>query len=194
MMQSALLPGWLRMVWAAALVLVALAHLKHVITMRGQRRWWHTGHTVMAAGMALMYLLPAMDHPVLYQAGLAFYVAAVAALAATTVTNWREEGVLNPLWVATTIDMVAMAYMLLPARTPVLTAVFVVYLAGQAVAWSLGLWSRVPVLAPVPAGGEGAAGSPASSAVVGLTAHTSPVVLASLAVMAAGMAYMLLAM
>jgi hypothetical protein len=87
-----------------------------------------------------------------------------------------------------------MAYLLLPARESVLTAVFVAYLVAQMVAWALGLWSRVPVLAAVPVEGTSAGGSEARSAVVELTAHTSPVVLATLAVMAASMAYMLTAM
>ncbi|HVV11998.1 MAG TPA: DUF5134 domain-containing protein [Amycolatopsis sp.] len=194
-MRNPLLPEWLRLVWAVLLVVVAFAHLRHVVTMRGQRRWWHIGHTLMAAGMAAMYLLPRMDHQALYRSGLALYVVVAVALAATTAAHWRREAVVNPLWVASTLDVVVMVYMLLPVRTPTVSGVFVVYLAGQAVAWALGLWSRVPALRPVPA--DGTAGTePGGSATVavGLTAHSSPIVLSTLAVMAASMAYMLIAM
>lgn len=186
------LPGWLRVVWAVLLVTVAALHLGHVVVMSGQRRCWHAAHTAMAAGMAVMYLLPRMGHLGLYRAGLVLFVVAALALVVVTAESRRREGVVNPLWVASTLDMVIMVYMLLPSRLAALTGLFVVYLAGQTVAWALGLWSRVPLLSPVPVGGRGVAGS--RSVAVGLTAASSAVVLGTLAVMSAGMAYMLVAM
>ncbi len=203
------MPTWVRLGWAAVLCVVGVWHVGHAVAMRGERRRWHAGHTVMAAGMASMYLLPRMSHPGWYPAGLAVFALAAAVVVALTLGYRRRDGVLNPLWVASAADMVVMVYMFLPpsSRTPVLTYLFVAYLAGQAAAWALGLWTRVPVLRrsaavvtearPGGAVAVDAGRSPAGEVegrIVGLTAHSSRTVLASLAVMAAGTAYMLLAM
>lgn len=215
-MSMPLLPAWLRVVWVLALSTAVVAHAGHAWAMPGQRRWWHVGHTVMAVGMALMYALPRMHHPVLYQAGLVLFVLlAIAEIAATVVFRHRE-GVVNPLWALAAVDMLAMAYMLLPMafRPGWLTFVFVVYLAGQVVAWAFGAWDRLPVFRPsgttseASARGRAAAGrsdGPAllatdpvpeydAGSVVGLTTHSTVAVRVTLAIMAAGMAYMLAVM
>ncbi|MEU7401887.1 DUF5134 domain-containing protein [Streptomyces sp. NPDC044948] len=186
-----LMPGWARALWAVALAGVVLVHVRHAWVLPGQRRWWHVGHTVMALGMAAMYLLPRMAHSGLYVAGVMLFTAVTVTEAAATVWHRRREGVLNPLWVSSTTDKLAMTYMLLsPAVRPaVLAYAFVVYAAGQALAWGLALWDRAPVLRqPAPAAAS-AFGRPVAR--VGLGAHSTPVTRTSLAVMAAGMAYML---
>lgn len=79
---AGLLPTWVRIAWIIAFCTIAVVHLRHVWVMTGQRRYWHVGHVVMAAGMAHMYL----PHPaqlVPAAAGMAvFAIAAGAALAA----------------------------------------------------------------------------------------------------------------
>lgn len=216
-MSMPLLPMWLRIVWVVALCGVIVTHVGHAVAMPGQRRWWHIGHTAMAVGMALMYLLPRMQHPALYQAGLVLFVLIMVTEAAATAVFRRREGILNPLWLLSAVDMFAMAYMLLaPAARPVwLTWVLVAYLSAQVLGWAFGVWDRLPVFArrfPAAAAPEGSptaarrtpqhenavtpladdpAPEAASGPVVGLTAHSTVAVRVTLAVMAAGMAYML---
>lgn len=208
-MNMTLLPDRLRVVLAVVLCGVLVVHLWHARTMTGQRRWWHLGHTAMAAGMALMYAVPMMGLPALQGGVAALFAASTVVSAGAAVLLRREEGVLNPLWVASALDMLAMTYMLLPhgTRLGAVTAVFVLYLTVQAVAWLLGLWDRIPVvrtavlpgraataLAPGSLADGPAGGVMATAGSVGLTAHSTPVVRASLAVMAASMAGMFLVM
>jgi hypothetical protein len=204
MMNMSLLPVWVRAAWAVALVAVALVHLWHARSMSGQPHWWHIVHVLMSVAMLAMYT----D---MHQRGLTCLIAVVFAAAAVGlavtigVLRGRERS-LNPLWVATTIDMLAMVYMgviMLPSvRGPAtLTWVFVVYLAGQTLAWAGGLWDRVPVLRRAAAGAAAKADGESSNALaaptrptVGLTAHVSIDIRISLAAMAASMAYMLAAL
>jgi hypothetical protein len=214
-MSMPLLPQWLRIVWAVALTGVLLLHLWHAWYIPGQPRWWHTGHIIMALGMMGMYLL-GMAHSGLYRAGVALFAIMTLALVTTAVVFRRQERVLNPLWMASAVDMLAMTYMLLPpaAQPAGVRWVFVAYLACQALAWALDIWDRVPVLqpappppAPVPASratattGRIQAVAPATTIpgqsggrVLGLTAHCTPAIRISLTVMAASMAYMLAVM
>jgi Domain of unknown function (DUF5134) len=204
MMNMSLLPVWVRAAWAVALVAVALVHVWHARSMAGQPRWWHIAHVLMSVGMLAMYA----D---MHQRGLSWliavvFAAAAVALAVTIGALRGRERRLNPLWVATTIDMLAMVYMgviMLPSvRGPAtLTWAFVVYLTGQTLAWAGGLWDRVPALRPAAAGAAVRVGGECSNApaaptrpTVGLTAHVSIDIRISLAAMAASMAYMLAAL
>lgn len=212
-MSMPLLPQWLRIMWAVALAGVALLHVWHVWSIPGQPRWWHGGHIIMALGMMGMYLL-GMSHPSLYWVGVVLFAVLTVALGTTAVVFRRREGVLNLLWVASGVDMLAMTYMLLPlaAQPADVSWVFVTYLACQMLAWTLGLWDRAPMLQPAaaasvasapattPTSRVGQALRPAPTVpgsgdrVVGLTAHCTPAIRVSLAVMAASMAYMLAVM
>jgi hypothetical protein len=210
-----LLPQWLRIVWAVALAGVLLLHVWHAWFVRGQPRWWHVGHIVMALGMMGMYLL-GMTDPGLYRTGVVLFAAMTVALATTAVLLRRREGALNPLWMASAVDMLAMTFMLLPsaAQPAAVRSVFVAYLTCQMLAWALGLWDYVPVLQPVPPPPGPVPGPRATATtrrvqavapitailahnrdrVLGLTAHCTPAIRVSLAVMAASMAYMLAVM
>jgi len=191
--------------------------------MPGQTRWWHAGHTTMAIGMTLMYLLDRMQHPALYQAGLAVYASALLTVAAITAAISRREGALNPLWLASTLDLLATVYMLLPAenQNPALTGVVVTYLTCQVLAWALGWWDRAPAPRHAVASAQALSteSNMATDATMPLTAAGSPAdallgpaqqvvqyrqrelclqctlsTRASLAVMAAAMGYMLAVM
>ncbi|MGB7795292.1 MAG: hypothetical protein WBL53_03380 [Pseudonocardiaceae bacterium] len=214
-MSMPLLPQWLRIVWAVALAGVLLLHVWHAWSRPSQPRWWHIGHIIMALGMMGMYLL-GMAHPGLYRVGVVFFAVMTVALATTAVVFRRREHVLNPLWVASAVDMLTMTYMLLPsaAQPAGLRWVFIAYLAWQILAWALGLWDRVPVLQPAPSplgpvpatratattgtvqavAAATAIPAPSEGRVLGLTAHCTPAIRISLAVMAASMAYMLAVM
>lgn len=203
-MASSMLPEWLRLAWAALLGVVVVVHIGHAVAMSEQRRWWHVGHTIMAAGMALMYLLPGMRYPALHQAGLVLFALLSVGFAAAVVILRRREGILNPLWVASALDLAAMTYMFAPPSSWLVPSTYalVFYLGVQAVAWAVGWWSRVPIVSPVAplaadavsAGGGEVVPADDRAEAVGLRATSSPSVRATLAVMAASMAYMLAAM
>src|SRR6476661_1929603 len=206
-----LLPDWLRVVWVVALGVVIVTHVWHAYCRPGQHRWWHAGHILMAAGMAVMYVPGSMTEPGLSRVGVVLFGGVALATAAVTVVLRRRESALNPLWVVAAVDMLVMAYMWLPAaiRPSLLDYALAAYLGCQLLAWAL--WGRDHVIArpPVPAAtapmmagagpGRPAAARPSApltypSAAVGLIAERAPVVRASLAVMAASMSYMLIVM
>lgn len=206
MMSSPLLPAWLRVLWAVLLFAVVVVHTAHANLMSGQRRWWHIGHTAMAAVMMLMYLLPPMSNPGPYRAGLLLFAAGTIALGVGTVVLARREGGVCLLWVASTVEMLAMTYMLLPmqVRPGAVNYVFALYLAGSALAWALGLWQREPARRERPAvaaaaAQQGQGGAPAAFAEPEpprprLTVPGSRDVPVTLAVMSASMAYMVVFM
>lgn len=217
-MSMPLLPAWLRFLWVAVVCVVAVVHIGHAWAMPGQRRWWHIGHTLMAGGMALMYALPRMQHPVLYRAGPVVFVVLAVTVTGAALYLRRREGALNPLWVFSAVDMVVMTYMLLPVShlLPAVSYLLVAYLSVQFVAWMFGLWDRLPVFRNRIGAHPGGSRAPSSEAtdggsrptllpadshpeastgpVVELTAHSSLAVHITLAVMAASMAYMLAVM
>ncbi|MHA6797924.1 DUF5134 domain-containing protein [Bounagaea algeriensis] len=201
-MSMPLLPEWAQWAWSAVFLGIAVVHVWHAWSMRGQSHWWHIGHTIMAAGMLLMYALPGTHHPGTYRAGLVLFLLVAAAEAVTAVVLRRREGALNPLWTCAVLDKLVMVYMLaLPMHGPVLlTSVLVVYLGLQVLAWSFDLWSRLAIVRPAasetsvaaPAGGPAVAVPPQRPA-LGLTADSTAAVRISLALMAAGMGHMLVA-
>src|SRR5699024_7662082 len=148
-MTMPLLPQWLAITWAVILFGVTAVHVWHAWAMRGQPRWWHIGHTAMALGMAAMYLLPTMSHPGFGRFGLATFAVITAAVLGAGILCWWREGVANPLWLATTVDMLAMTYMFLPMSNwiPAVTGILVGYLVLQFIAWAGNLWARVPLYA-----------------------------------------------
>lgn len=218
MMSTGLLPSWLRIVWAATLASVVMVHAWHALLMPGQRRWWHLTHIVMAIGMALMYLLPRVPYAALYSTGLGLFAVTTLVVVTTTVVARSREGAINPIWVVTALDYLAMTYMLInPGLRPEwLSYLFVAYLASEIVAWCAHLFDRLPVfghpavtvptVAAAPGGPGAKAGepNPSPSGPVLLSAHVTPgsvtaghsdlAVTITLAVMAASMAYMLAVM
>lgn len=212
-MSMALLPAWLRLVWVIVLAGVTLVHLWHARSMSGQPRWWHVAHTVMALGMLAMYAAHPMAQRGLDRGEAVVFGVATVVLAVTTAVLRRREDVLNPVWVASCLEMLAMTYMAvimqLPtdARPTPVTWLVVSYLASQILAWAFGIWDRVPALTPrtqvvsatSPNGTASSAAppvaeTPATRPSVGLPAHYTPAIRVSLAVMAASMAYMLAVM
>lgn len=181
---TALLPGWVRVVWIVALAAVAVLHIWHGATTPGQPRWWHSAHTAMALGMIGMYATDPMRQRGLYYVLEVLFAGIAVALLVTAVVVRRRERVPNPLWVVTAVDSAAMSYMaavmVSPSAVPVvLTWVVVAYLACNTLAWLLDLWDR-------------ALASRGPS--VGLPGHNTLDIRLSLTVMAASMAYMLAAM
>jgi hypothetical protein len=213
-----LLPGWSQIAWTTGLLIVAAAHLRHAWRAHGKVRWWHGSHVLMTAGMICMYFPPAMmSHLFMVVKGpcLVIFSVAAAALITTTLMAWVRERRPDPLWLLITMDITAMACMWLPPgfRPAALTWVIIGYCSATAVTWLAGVWAR-PVCRtaavpkrqaqPVPAGQPGAdvtaitVAEPVAATVPeprhALNPHGTLGIRAALAVMAAGMAYMFLAM
>ncbi|WP_170110910.1 DUF5134 domain-containing protein [Antricoccus suffuscus] len=169
-MDMPLLPGWLEVLWALVLGAVAITHLWHVWWMSGRARWWHLAHVLMAAAMMVMYLAAQPAHADLYRAGVALFGALTISMILTCIWWASQDNFPNWLWAASTVGMLVMAYMSLPVGDHLATVTYllVVYLAGEALVW---------VCNPLR-----------------LAADVTPAVRLSLAVMALGMGYMLVAM
>ncbi len=206
-MHMPLLPDWLRYVWAAALVVVLVLHLRHAESMRGEVRLWHVGHILMAAGMIAMYLLPQADHPHLYWGGVALYGALTLAAGAYAATAWSGAGAPSWPWLASTVDMAVMTYMSLPRddRPAWITYVAIAYLLVETLLW---LVATAPSAAP-PSDLPEAAADERTDGATATAVRTRPSALArlnrpesdvtlgvrtTLAIMSLSMAWMLLAM
>jgi len=166
---STWIPGWVGLTWVLIYAVIACWHLGHLVVMGGSGWVWHAGHVLMAAGMIDMFW-PWGGMPAGPGVGEAIFAAAAAgSLAVVTVSSARGRPV-SRLWLLTTADLAVMVYMFALASLRYLVAVTVMLAAWQlaeAAAWAAGRLG---------AGRDGA----------GLRV--------SLALMSAGMAYMLLAM
>jgi hypothetical protein len=189
-----ILPTWLALLWALVMIGVFAVHSRHACESSGQRRIWHSGHVLMAFGMAFMYAPESVD-PV-HIAGrvwqVAFATAAVLILAgilAALVSRWS----VNALWPLAAIDMAVMAYMWSTAtRATELTWLLAGCFGGTSALW-LGDRMRavdrrfiVGAYAITP---EGALGAAAAEPLI-----CDRNLRVSMAAMALGMAYMLAAM
>jgi len=133
-----ILPEWLAVIWTLVFLAVFLIHLRHLLDTRGQRRLWHSGHVLMAIGMAFMFAPASIDHldiPTSFWQ-LAFAGGALVILA-WVLTEALERHAINVLWVVMATDLAAMVYMWSPSgyRTPV-TVLLVAYFAAQSLLWA----------------------------------------------------------
>ncbi|HUA10537.1 MAG TPA: DUF5134 domain-containing protein [Solirubrobacteraceae bacterium] len=191
-----ILPNWLAVIWTLAFIVIVVIHARHVMETDGQRRLWHSGHVLMAAGMIFMFAPATLNHiaipsgfwPLLFANAALIIIAGALAM----MVSGRA---INMLWGIMAIDMGAMAYMWSPSGfvapiTWLLVAYFVVGAALWATNRMRGL-DRHRLFGGVTFGADG-------TAAVGATA-VEPLVCehdlrGSMAVMALGMAYMLAAM
>jgi Domain of unknown function (DUF5134) len=189
-----ILPTWLAVLWALVMIGVFAVHFRHARESSGQRRIWHSGHVLMALGMAFMFAPGSIDPvhiaPRVWQ--LAFATAAVLILAgilAALVNRWS----VNALWPLAAIDMAVMAYMWSTAsRATDLTWLLAASFAGASALW-LGDRMRavdrrfiVGAYAITP---DGALGAAAAEPLI-----CDRKLRVSMAAMALGMSYMLAAM
>jgi Domain of unknown function (DUF5134) len=132
-----ILPNWLAVIWMLVFFGIIAIHGRHVLESEGQRRWWHSGHVLMAVGMAVMYAPGSVNHfdiPTGFWS-LAFANAAIAIVLWMMVQALAGRGT-NLLWLVMAFDLGAMAYMWSPSgfQAPI-TWLLVAYFAGQAVLW-----------------------------------------------------------
>lgn len=191
-----LLPEWLRGVWVAVYAIILIVHARHAVNMGGQRRAWHSGHTVMALGMAYMFL-PTDLKAVPELAWETVFSALAAVIGGWVVVTWTRYGAVNLLWALSAIDMLAMVYRFaLPwVGIAVVTYALVAYFVSEMVAWAFGSFDeadgRRRGLVAFTIGSRSPGAYTFTKPLVG----TSSVELrATLGAMAAGMAYMFIAM
>jgi preprotein translocase subunit SecG len=134
-----ILPDWLAVIWTLVFIAIIVVHVRHVLDSDdGQRRIWHSGHVLMAFGMAFQFAPSSLDHFAI-PAGfwqLVFANAAIAALLWILMQAVSGRAV-NVLWLVMAIDMGAMAYMWSPSgfQAP-LTWLLVAYFAAQSLLWA----------------------------------------------------------
>lgn len=190
-----ILPNWLAVIWMLVFFAVIATHGKHVLESEGQRRFWHSGHVLMAIGMAVMFAPASVDYfhiPTGFWS-LAFANGAIAVLLWMLVQLFEGRGV-NLLWLLIALDLGAMAYMWTPGglQAPI-TWLLVAYFAIQAVLWAS---DRMRDLDERTIFGGGVSVTPEGA----LAARVAEPLIcfkdlrASMAVMTIGMAYMLAAM
>ncbi len=132
-----ILPNWLAVLWMLLFFAIIAIHGRHVLESEGQRRWWHSGHVLMAVGMAVMYAPGSVDHfniPTGFWS-LVFANAAIAIVLWAMVQAFAGRGT-NMLWFLMAFDLAAMAYMWSPSgfQAPI-TWLLVAYFVWQAVLW-----------------------------------------------------------
>jgi hypothetical protein len=133
-----ILPSWLAVLWMLVFFVIIAVHVRHVLESAGQRRTWHSGHVLMALGMAFMFAPASVEHfniPAGFWS-LAFANAALAVVLWMLYQAFAGQGT-NALWLAMALDLGAMAYMWSPGgfQAP-LTWLLVVYFAVQALLWA----------------------------------------------------------
>jgi Domain of unknown function (DUF5134) len=133
-----ILPAWLAVIWTLVFVAIIVIHVRHVLDSDdGQRRVWHSGHVLMAFGMAFMFAPASIDH---FDIPSGFWQLVFANGAIAIVLWMVAQGVsgraINVLWLVMAIDMAAMAYMWSPSgfQAP-LTWLLVAYFAAQSLLW-----------------------------------------------------------
>lgn len=211
------LPNWVGVVWAMVFAVIVVAHVWHIIVTTGRHRLWHCAHVLMALGMIVMFI-PTGHTVVSSEFGEVVFGVAATAVVGLLVADPLRGGTAGRLWMVTVVDLAAMVYMfaMMTTRLVWLTIPLVIWFVLQATGWATGrLYTAVNhgglgASQPRPAralGGVGAArrppaGSPrdqphqapeAHSHDTGSSAHRS-VISITLALMALGMAYMLVAM
>ena len=132
-----ILPEWLAVLWTLAFIAIVVIHVRHLIDSNGQRRVWHSGHVLMALGMAFMFAPASIDYFNIPSGfwQLAFANASLAAVAWILYEAFAQRAI-NVLWLVMAIDLAAMAYMWSPdgLQAP-LTWLLVAYFLGQSLLW-----------------------------------------------------------
>jgi hypothetical protein len=132
-----ILPSWLAVIWTLTFIAIVVIHVLHLRDTHGQRRIWHSGHVLMALGMAFMFAPASIDHFNIPSGfwQLAFANGAIAVLA-WMLAQALDRRAINVLWLVMVIDLGAMAYMWSPSgfQAP-LTWILVAYFGVQSLLW-----------------------------------------------------------
>jgi preprotein translocase subunit SecG len=132
-----ILPEWLAVIGTLMFIAIVVIHARHVLDSDGQRRIWHSGHVLMALGMAFMFAPSSIDHFDIPSGfwQLVFANGAIAILAWMLAQAIGGRPV-NVLWLVMAVDLGAMAYMWSPSgfQAPI-TWLLVAYFAAQSLLW-----------------------------------------------------------
>jgi hypothetical protein len=194
-MTPSLLPEWLRWLWVGVYAVIVVVHLSHAIEVEGRQRTWHFGHVVMAVGMVSM-LLPSRLKIVSDVAWEILFAVVAAAILAWLLRAWINRRTVNFLWALSLLDMLAMVYMFAfpgAAIAPV-TYVLVIYFVGVMVGWMKGMFDDDggrDRLLPLVIGPRSCSVSTFAGPLPGASSVSERTTLSA---MAAGMAYMFIAM
>ncbi len=132
-----ILPQWAAVLMTLLFIAILVDHARHLRDSTGQRRVWHSGHVLMALGMAFMFAPQSLDH---FDIPNGFWQITFAN-AAVAIMLWLvlqavEGKAVNVLWVVIAFDLGAMAYMFSPSGfVAPLTWVLVAYFTLQALLW-----------------------------------------------------------
>jgi Domain of unknown function (DUF5134) len=132
-----ILPEWLAVIWTLVFVAIVVIHALHLRDTTGQRRIWHSGHVLMALGMAFMFAPASIDH---FNIPSGFWQLAFAngalAILAWMLAQALSGRAINVLWLVMAVDLGAMAYMWSPSgfQAP-LTWILVAYFLAQSLLW-----------------------------------------------------------
>jgi hypothetical protein len=190
-----ILPTWLAVIWALVFLAIFLIHVRHLLDTRGQRRLWHSGHVLMAVGMAFMFAPSSIDHlnipASFWQLG---FGGAALVILTWILTEALERHAVNVLWLVMVTDLGAMVYMWSPGGfRPAITALLAANFAGQSLLWATDRMRSIDRITL-----PGASFSVMSDGAVG-AAVAQPLICyrdlrVSMSAMTAGMVYMLVAM
>jgi hypothetical protein len=195
-----ILPNWLAIVWTIVFLAIFVIHLRHVTQTHGQRRLWHSGHVLMAAGMVFMFAPASLDH---FNISATFWQLAFANAAGVMVA-WVLFQVLsgraaNLLWLVIAVDLAAMVYMWSPnGFVALVTWLLVSYFVIQATLWATDTFRRLDREHQIP-GISRISINPGGTASITAAAAAEPLVCEldlrpTMALMGLGMAYMFAAM
>ncbi len=195
-----ILPNWLAIVWTIVFVAIFVIHLRHVVDTHGQRRLWHSGHVLMAAGMVFMFAPSSLDH---FNIPSSFWQLAFAnatgVMVAWILAQMLSGRAVNLLWVVIAIDLGAMVYMWSPnGFVAPITWLLVAYFAIQAALWGTNTFRRldrehqIPGLSRISIGSGGGVTIAAAAAAEPLVCELD--LRPTMALMGLGMAYMFAAM
>jgi hypothetical protein len=189
-----ILPQWLAIVWTLVFVCVLVVHARHVLGSHGQRRWWHSGHVLMALGMVFMFAPASIDH---FDIPSGFwqllFANAAGVVIAWTLAQALSRQVVNLLWIVIATDLAAMVYMWSPNGLDApITWLLVAYFTGQTALWATNRMRQADDLAIGRRFSVSPGGAVAATAAQPLVCDRDLRV--SVGVMTLGMAYMLAAM
>ena len=189
-----ILPVWLAVIWTLVFLVLLVVHARHVLETSGERRFWHSGHVLMAFGMAFMFAPGSLDH---FSIPAGFWPL-LFANASGLVVAWMLARILygqavNGLWVVLAFDLAAMAYMWSPSGyVAPITWLLVAYFGVQAVLWATDTYRKLDHRLTVTGFGVNPDGALTATAVQSLVCERD--LRPSMSVMALGMAYMFAAM
>lgn len=189
-----ILPNWLAVIWTLLFIVVLVLHARHVAETSDGRRWWHSGHVLMALGMIFMFAPVSLDHFNIPNGFWQLLFANAAGLVLAWILAQAVSGrAVNMLWVAMAIDLGAMAYMFSPTGFVAPIAwLLVAYFAGQALLWITNSYRKLDRHAIVTGNAINADGALTATAVQPLICERD--LRGSMFVMTLGMAYMFAAM